>query len=117
MRLSSLCQKSTSTCYVLVKLASKPSCSVTTHSCKHLFVDAGHIAVESKIADKKDVRAVQQKRQRVYNEEDHKNLESLMYDTFLLRLEDAQVICIIIPHGHPALTLVHSLFSVITCKL
>lgn len=65
---------------------------VTTHSCKHLFVDAGHIAVESKLVDKKDVRAVQQKRQQVYNEEDHKNLESLMYDTFLLRLEDAQFI-------------------------
>jgi len=48
--------------------------------------------VESKLADKKDIRAIEQKRQQSYSEDDYRNLESLMYDKFLLRLEAAQVI-------------------------
>ncbi|PFH54473.1 hypothetical protein AMATHDRAFT_72271 [Amanita thiersii Skay4041] len=65
---------------------------VTTHDCNHLIIDAGHIAVESKLADKKDLRSIQQKRQQAYNEEDYRNLESLMYDKFILRLEAAQFV-------------------------
>jgi vacuolar protein sorting-associated protein 13A/C len=48
--------------------------------------------VESKLADKKEIRAIEQKRQQAYSEDDYRNLESLMYDKFLLRLEAAQVI-------------------------
>ncbi len=48
--------------------------------------------MESKLADKKDIRAIEQKRQQSYSEDDYRNLESLMYDKFLLRLEAAQVI-------------------------
>ncbi|KAK2461917.1 hypothetical protein APHAL10511_006380 [Amanita phalloides] len=65
---------------------------VTTYSCKHLIIDAGHIAVESKLADKNEIRAIEQKRQQVYSEDDYKNLESLMYDRFMLRLEAAQFV-------------------------
>ncbi|KAF8640890.1 hypothetical protein AX17_000538 [Amanita inopinata Kibby_2008] len=65
---------------------------VTTNFCKHLIIDAGHIAVESKLADKKEIRSIQQKRQQSYSEEDYRSLESLMYDKFMLRLEAAQFI-------------------------
>jgi len=67
-------------------------CSITTSSCKHLVVDAGHIAVESDLVDKEAIRAIQSKRNQQYNEEDYRQLESLMYDKLSLRLEDAQVI-------------------------
>ena len=85
------------------KLTAKLYCSVTTHSCPHLIVDAGHIAVESKLADKNEILSVQRKRQQTYSEEDYQNLESLMYDTFLLRLEAAQVIYINTTLGHAIL--------------
>lgn len=48
--------------------------------------------MESKLADKKEIRAIEQKRQQSYSEDDYRNLESLMYDKFMLRLEAAQVI-------------------------
>ena len=67
-------------------------CSITISSCKHLVVDAGHIAVESDLVDKEAIRAIQSKRNQQYNEEDYRQLESLMYDKLSLRLEDAQVI-------------------------
>jgi vacuolar protein sorting-associated protein 13A/C len=60
-----------------------------------MIIDAGHIAVESELADKKEIRAIEQKRQQSYSEDDYRNLESLMYDKFVLRLEAAQVITII----------------------
>lgn len=66
-------------------------CSVTTNFCKHLIVDAGHIAIESDLASKEAIRIIHQKRNQKYNEEDYKQLESLMYDKLSLRLQDAQV--------------------------
>ncbi|KAF7347835.1 hypothetical protein MVEN_01541000 [Mycena venus] len=65
---------------------------VTTHNCKHLIIDAGHIAIESNLADKDAIRAIHQKRNKQYSDEDYKQLESLMYDKFSLRLEAAQFI-------------------------
>lgn len=59
-----------------------------------MIIDAGHIAVESELADKKEIRAIEQKRQQSYSEDDYRNLESLMYDKFVLRLQAAQVITI-----------------------
>jgi vacuolar protein sorting-associated protein 13A/C len=70
--------------------------SVTTHKCKHLIIDAGHIAIESNLADKGAIRAIHLKRNKQYSDEDYKQLESLMYDKFSLRLEAAQV------RGHPS---------------
>lgn len=64
---------------------------MTTFKCKHLIIDAGHISIESDLADKDAVKTVTLKRNQQYNEEDHRQLESLMYDRFMLKLKDAQV--------------------------
>lgn len=54
-------------------------------------MDAGHIAIESDLASKEAIRIVHQKRNQKYDEDDYKQLESLMYDKLFLRLQDAQV--------------------------
>lgn len=63
---------------------------ITTHDCKHLVVDAGHISIDSDHADKEAIKTIQQKRHQKYNDEDYHRLESLMYDKVSLKLEDAQ---------------------------
>jgi vacuolar protein sorting-associated protein 13A/C len=47
--------------------------------------------------DKSAVHWVQLKRNQQYNEEDYRQLESLMYDKLFLHLEDAQVTSIFLP--------------------
>lgn len=66
-------------------------CSVTTKKCKHLLIDAGHISIESDLADKQAVQEIHQKRNQQYTDDDYKRLESLMYDKLSLKLEAAQV--------------------------
>jgi vacuolar protein sorting-associated protein 13A/C len=66
-------------------------CSVTTKECTHLVIDAGHISIESDLADKAAVREIHMKRNQQYSDEDYKQLESLMYDRMSLKLEAAQV--------------------------
>ncbi|KAF9015159.1 vacuolar protein sorting-associated protein 13 [Cyathus striatus] len=66
--------------------------NITTNECKHLIIDAGHIAIESNLVNKDAIRTVQQKRNQAYTEDDYKRLESLMYDKLALRLTDAQFI-------------------------
>ncbi len=56
-----------------------------------LVLDAGHIAVESKLADQDQLKEIQAKRGRQYGDEDFKQLEDLMYDKLSLRLESTQV--------------------------
>ncbi|KAG1757583.1 vacuolar protein sorting-associated protein 13 [Suillus lakei] len=65
---------------------------VTTHQCSHLVIDAGHIAVESDLADKGALREIHAKRNQPYSEDDYKRLESLMYDKMLLKLQAAQFV-------------------------
>ena len=65
--------------------------SITVKDSQALVLDAGHIAVESNLADKDQLKEVQSKRGRQYNDEDYKQLETLMYDRFSLQLEAAQV--------------------------
>ncbi|KIK70982.1 hypothetical protein GYMLUDRAFT_33082 [Collybiopsis luxurians FD-317 M1] len=65
---------------------------ITTMNCKHLIIDAGHIAIESELADKAAIRAVHLKRSQKYSEEDYKQLEALMYDKMSLRLQSAQFV-------------------------
>nr|ODO02780.1 vacuolar protein sorting-associated protein vps13 [Cryptococcus depauperatus CBS 7855] len=60
--------------------------------CQTLVLDAGHIAVESKLADKEKLQDVQSKRRRQYNDDDYKQLEDLMYDQLNLRLESTQLL-------------------------
>jgi hypothetical protein len=57
----------------------------------HLVLDAGHIAVESALADQKEVQSVQAKRGQALQGDDYGRLQSLMYDKFSLKLESTQV--------------------------
>lgn len=58
------------------------------------MLDAGQIAIESKLADKSALREIQEKRHSVYSDEDFEKLEALMYDTFTVKLSDTQVTAI-----------------------
>lgn len=55
------------------------------------MLDAGHIAIESKLVDKDQVKEVQSKRGKQYSNDDYRQLEDLMYDRLSLRLESTQV--------------------------
>lgn len=57
-----------------------------------LVLDAGHIAVESKLADQAKLKEVHSKRGRQYNDDDFRQLEDLMYDKLSLRLESTQLL-------------------------
>ncbi|KZT02705.1 vacuolar protein sorting-associated protein 13 [Laetiporus sulphureus 93-53] len=63
---------------------------ITTHECKHLVIDAGHIAIESQLGNKDAIKEIQAKRKQEYTEEDYKRLESMMYDRLSVRLKDTQ---------------------------
>ena len=63
---------------------------ITTNKCKHLVIDAGHISIESELANKAAIQEIQAKRKQQYTDDDYKQLESMMYDRLLVRLESAQ---------------------------
>lgn len=65
--------------------------SVTQKNSQVLILDAGHIAVDSKLADQEQLNEVQAKRGRQYSDDDYKQLEELMYDRVLLKLDSTQV--------------------------
>ena len=65
--------------------------SVTRKDSQALVLDAGHIAVVSRLADKDEIKEVQSKRGKQYSQDDYKQLEDLMYDRLSLRLESTQV--------------------------
>lgn len=65
--------------------------SVTSHDCKHLVIDAGHVSIESDLVDKGATEFLHLKRNKKYEDQDYEYLESLMYDRFLLKLDAAQV--------------------------
>lgn len=60
-------------------------------NCSHVVLDAGHISVESKLADKGVINEIKAKEKQEYQDEDYKRLEDLMYDKYYVRLESAQV--------------------------
>lgn len=64
---------------------------VTSAKSQVLILDAGHIAVDSKLADQDLVKDVQSKRGQQYSDKDYKQLEDLMYDRMLLSLDSTQV--------------------------
>ena len=66
--------------------------SVTKKSTLCLILDAGHVALNSDLVDKETMRDIQSKQKTQYNEEDFKQLEGLMYDKFLLKLNSTQVL-------------------------
>ncbi|KDE03795.1 hypothetical protein MVLG_05736 [Microbotryum lychnidis-dioicae p1A1 Lamole] len=65
---------------------------VTRKECQHIVLDAGHIAVESDLADQAAVDQVKAKERQEYHDEDYQRLESLMYDKFHIKLESAQLL-------------------------
>lgn len=64
---------------------------VTQKTSQVLVLDAGHIAVASKLADQEQLKEVQAKRGRQYSDDDYKQLENLMYDRMSLSLDSTQV--------------------------
>nr|XP_019015055.1 vacuolar protein sorting-associated protein vps13 [Kwoniella pini CBS 10737]OCF53836.1 vacuolar protein sorting-associated protein vps13 [Kwoniella pini CBS 10737] len=65
---------------------------VKVKQCQTLVLDAGHISIGSKLADKEKLADVQSKRGRQYSDDDYKKLEDLMYDRFDLNLQSAQLL-------------------------
>ncbi|KAG2186183.1 hypothetical protein INT43_002621 [Umbelopsis isabellina] len=57
-----------------------------------LVIDAGHINVESNLAPKEAIDKVLAKQGHEYSEEDFKELESLVYDKFTIKLTDTKVL-------------------------
>ena len=66
--------------------------SITEESTLCMILDAGHISVNSELVDKETLRDVQSKQRKQYTEEDYRQLEGLMYDKFLLKLDSTQVL-------------------------
>ena len=65
---------------------------ITEESTLCMIVDAGHLSLRSDLIDKDTLRDIHSKRKSQYSDEDFKELESLMYDKFNLRLESTQVL-------------------------
>ena len=66
--------------------------SITEESTLCLIFDAGHVAINSKLVDKDTMKEIQSKQKTKYTEEDFKQLEGLMYDKFVLKLDSTQVL-------------------------
>ncbi|KAI0376422.1 vacuolar protein sorting-associated protein 13 [Hypomontagnella monticulosa] len=66
--------------------------SIKTKRSTCLILDAGHISVNSELVDKSTLKQVQDKHNQKFSDEDFKQLESLMYDRFLVKLTSTQVL-------------------------
>ncbi|RAK82781.1 membrane morphogenesis protein VPS13 [Aspergillus fijiensis CBS 313.89] len=66
--------------------------SITQESSLCLILDAGHISVNSELVDRQTMKDLQSKQKRQYEEGDYKELEHLLYDRFLLKLDSTQVL-------------------------
>lgn len=66
--------------------------SITQESALCLIIDAGHASVNSELVDRQAMRDLQSKQTRQYEEEDYKQLEHLLYDRFLIKLDSTQVL-------------------------
>ncbi|KAI1084297.1 vacuolar protein sorting-associated protein 13 [Whalleya microplaca] len=66
--------------------------SIKTGKSTCLILDAGHISVNSELVDKGTLKQIQDKQNQKYSDEDFKQLESLMYDRFLVKLASTQVL-------------------------
>ncbi|VDB89351.1 Bgt-5295 [Blumeria graminis f. sp. tritici] len=66
--------------------------SITEENTVCLILDAGHISVNSQLVDKDTLKQVQEKQQHSYTDEDYQQLESLMYDKFLVKLSSTQLL-------------------------
>lgn len=66
--------------------------SVTKKSSICLILDAGHASVRSNLINKETLADIQNKQKQQYTDQDFKQLKNLMYDKFLVRLENTQVL-------------------------
>ncbi|KAJ5374980.1 Vacuolar protein sorting-associated protein 13 [Penicillium concentricum] len=66
--------------------------SITQPSSLCLIIDAGHASVNSELVDRQAMRDLQSKQKQQYEEEDYKQLEHLLYDRFLIKLDSTQVL-------------------------
>ncbi|KAI9798111.1 MAG: hypothetical protein M1835_004200 [Candelina submexicana] len=57
-----------------------------------LILDAGHVSLNSDLIDKDTIKDIQSKQKQQYSEEDFRNLEKLMYDKFVMKLDSTQVL-------------------------
>ncbi|KAK3937378.1 putative vacuolar protein sorting-associated protein [Diplogelasinospora grovesii] len=66
--------------------------TITSKKSTCLIVDAGHISVNSELVDRDTMKEIQSKQSYAYTDEDLKQLESLMYDRFIVKLTSTQVL-------------------------
>ncbi|KAI9155542.1 Vacuolar protein sorting-associated protein [Paramyrothecium foliicola] len=66
--------------------------SVTSKDTTCIIVDAGQIQVNSQLVDQDKLKEIQAKSRQIYNDEDYKRLESVMYDKFIVKLTSTQVL-------------------------
>ncbi|KAF3389182.1 Vacuolar protein sorting-associated protein 13 [Penicillium rolfsii] len=66
--------------------------SITHESSLCLIIDAGHASVNSELVDRQAMNDLQTKQKKQYEEEDYKQLEHLLYDRFLIKLDSTQVL-------------------------
>lgn len=66
--------------------------TITAESTLCLILDAGHVSLNSELVGKDTLREIQAKRNKQYKEDDYKQLEGLMYDKFLLKLDSTQLL-------------------------
>jgi vacuolar protein sorting-associated protein 13A/C len=66
--------------------------SITEESTLCLIMDTGHVSMNSELVDQDTMKEIQDKQKKKYSEDDYKQLEGLMYDKFLLKLDSTQVL-------------------------
>ena len=66
--------------------------SITAESTLCLIFDAGHVSLNSELVDQDTMKDIQSKQKKQFSEEDFRQLEGLMYDKFLLKLDSTQVL-------------------------
>lgn len=66
--------------------------SITEESALCLILDAGHVSFVSDLVDKDTMREIQSKQKKQYSDEDFRQLEGLMYDKSLLKLDSTQLL-------------------------
>ena len=66
--------------------------SITKESALCMILDAGHVGLNSELVDKETMKEIQGKQKKQYTEEDYRQLEDLMYDKFILKLDSTQLL-------------------------
>ena len=66
--------------------------SITKESALCMILDAGHVSLNSELVDKETMKDIQSKQKKQYTEDDYRQLEGLMYDKFILKLDSTQLL-------------------------